>query len=311
MNDPWDTLKRIADPTRLRLMNLLLREELSVAELQEILNMGQSRISTHLAVLRQGALVMDRKEGKKTFYTAAADLGPQSRRLVEGACEAVADEPQAREDRSNLQRILEKRRRHAEQYFNSVAGRLGKNYCPGRSWEAIGHLLLRLTPRIRIADLGAGEGVLSQLLARQAEIVYCIDASQKMVEFGSELAKKHNISNLEYKLGDIEEVPLPSGSVHLALLSQALHHANRPQQAVDEAYRILKPGGKLLVLDLKEHNFEKAHELYADRWLGFSENELYGFLKTAGFQQVEVAPVAREEQEPYFETLLACGIKKA
>jgi ArsR family transcriptional regulator len=229
---------------------------------------------------------------------------------VDAASQAVADRPAPRDDRANLQRILDKRRRRSEEYFDAVAGRLGKNYCPGRSWEALGHLLLRLTPAIRIADLGAGEGVLSQLLARQAEFVYCIDNSPKMVEFGSELARRHNIANLEYKLGDIEDVPLPSASVHLALLSQALHHAEHPPKALAEAFRILKPGGKVLILDLKEHDFEKARELYADRWLGFSENNLYQWLKKAGFTSADVAVAAREDKEPFFETLLASGVKK-
>ncbi len=310
MTDPWELLKLVADPTRLRLACLLAREELSVAELQEILGMGQSRISSHLALLRQGGLVTDRKEGKKTFYICNPELPEAQRHLVEAAAHSVADRPAVKDDRANLQRILDKRRRRAEEYFNTVAGRLGKNYCPGRSWEALGHLLLRLTPTIRIADLGAGEGVLSQLLARQAEFVHCIDNSEKMVEFGSELARRHGIANLEYKLGDIENVPLPAASVHLALLSQALHHAEHPPQALAEAYRILKPGGKVLVLDLKEHTFEKARELYADRWLGFTENTLYQWLRKAGFAQVEVEIVAREEKEPHFETLLASGVKK-
>jgi ArsR family transcriptional regulator len=310
MSDPWELLKLVADPTRLRLVCLLAREELSVAELQEILGMGQSRISSHLALLRQGGMVADRKEGKKSFYAFNAELPEAQKQLVVAATAAVADRPQVKEDRANLQRILDKRRRHAEEYFNTVAGRLGKNYCPGRSWEAIGHLLLRLTPAIKIADLGAGEGVLSQLLARQAEFVYCIDNAPKMVEFGSELAKKHGIANLEYKLGDIENVPLSTGSVHLALLSQALHHAEHPPKALAEAHRILKPGGQVLIVDLKEHSFEKARELYADRWLGFTENTLFQWLRKAGFAQVEVNVVAREAQEPHFETLLASGVKK-
>jgi ArsR family transcriptional regulator len=310
MTDPWELLKLVADPTRLRVVCLLAREELSVAELQEVLGMGQSRISSHLALLRQGGLVADRKEGKKTFYSFNAELPDAQRKLVEAAVAAVADRPAARDDRANLQRALDKRRRRAEEYFNAVAGRLGKNYCPGRSWEAIGHLLLRFAPPLRIADLGAGEGVLSQLLARQAEFVYCIDNSPKMVEFGRELARKHNIANLEYKLGDIEDVPLPSASVHLALLSQALHHAEHPPQALAEAFRILKPGGRVLILDLKEHTFEKARELYADRWLGFAENSLYQWLRKAGFANVEVEIVARENTEPFFETLLASGVKK-
>jgi ArsR family transcriptional regulator len=130
-----------------------------------------------------------------------------------------------------------------------------------------------------------------------------------MVEFGSELADKNGFTNLSYKLGDIENVPLKDQSVDLALLSQALHHAQHPQTAVAEAYRILKPGGQIIIIDLLEHHFEKARELYADTWLGFSENTLYQFLKSCGFQQVKVDVVAREEQEPNFETVLASGVK--
>jgi ArsR family transcriptional regulator len=309
MADSWEILKLLADPTRVRILSLLGREELSVAELQEVLAMGQSRISSHLGLLRQGELVLDRREGKKTFYALNNDFDKDGRTLLEVACRAVAASPQIKEDLSNLKRILEKRKRKAEEYFNSVAGRLGKNYCPGRNWEGIGHFLLQLTPRITIADLGAGEGLISQLLARRAEKVICVDNSQKMVEFGTDLAKKNDFTNLHYKLGDIEAVPLEDASVDLALLSQALHHAPHPELAVSEAYRILKPGGQLIIIDLLEHQFEKARDLYADVWLGFSENKLYQFLKKAGFRSIEVNVVARENESPQFETVLASGLK--
>ncbi|WP_269541335.1 ArsR/SmtB family transcription factor [Cerasicoccus fimbriatus] len=305
----WDTLKLLADPTRLRLIQLLRQEELSVAELQELLDMGQSRISSHLALLRQGGLLTDRKEGKKTFYSLSEAIGETTMRLVDACYEAAQEEPEFAEDEKNLERVLDRRRRASEEYFNQVAGRLGRNYCPGRSWEAIGHFLLHLTPHINIADLGAGEGVLSQLLAQRAKTVYCIDNSPRMVEVGTELAAKNNIDNLYYKLGDIENVPLENESIELALLSQALHHAEKPAKAIAEAHRILKPGGKLVILDLKEHQFEKARELYADRWLGFPENTLYHWLKDAGFGGVKVNVVSREEGDPGFETVMASGEK--
>lgn len=309
MTDSWDSLKVLSDPTRLRLLALLLKEELAVTELQEILGMGQSRISSQLGLLRQAGFVSDRRDGKKAFYSLRADLSPKLLAVLRAACDSVADLPESAEDRGNLDRTLQKRRQHSEQYFNLIAGRLGKGYCPGRSWEALGHLALRLVPAITVADLGAGEGLVSQLLARRAERVWCIDNSPKMVEVGTELAKKNGLANLAYKLGDIEQVPLPDKSVDLAILSQALHHASHPQTAVNEAFRILKPGGQLLVLDLKDHAFEKARELYGDLWLGFKESALHGFLKSAGFTKVEVTAVAREENEPHFETLLASGVK--
>ncbi len=309
MNASWDFLKVLSDPTRLRLLALVGREELSVAELQDILGMGQSRISSQLALLRQVNAVADRREGKKAFYSLRADLSPKTLSLIKAAIDSVAELPVIAEDRDNLDRILLKRRRTQEQYFNLIAGRLGKNYCPGRSWEAIGHLALRLTPAIDIADLGAGEGLISQLLAQRARQVWCIDNSPRMVEVGTELAQRNGLENLTYKLGDIEQVPLPDRSVDLAIFSQALHHAQRPQQAVSEAYRILRPGGQVLVLDLNEHAFGRAREIYADVWLGFKESALHGYLKKAGFIKVEVTAVAKESVEPFFETLLATGLK--
>ena len=293
----------------MRLLALLLHEELSVAEMQDILGMAQSRISSQLALLRQAGLVTDRRDGRNAFYSMRALLDANQRLLISTACASVAELPEPVEDRANLERILARRRQQSESYFNLIAGKLGRNYCPGRSWEAIGHLALRLTPAITIADLGAGEGLVSQLLARRAAHVWCIDNSPRMVEVGTELAAKNGLSNLAYKLGDIEAVPLANGSVDLAILSQALHHAQHPQKAIDEAHRILRPGGQVLILDLKNHTFEKARELYADVWLGFKENALHSFLKKAGFEQVEVTTVAQEPAEPHFETLLASGVK--
>jgi ubiquinone/menaquinone biosynthesis C-methylase UbiE/DNA-binding transcriptional ArsR family regulator len=309
VNSSWDHLKILSDSTRLRLLALLLKEELSVAELQEILGMAQSRISSQLALLRQAGFVSDRREGKKAFYSLRPTLEPKQLSLLRAACDSVAELPESGEDRDSLDRVLQKRRRVSEQYFNLIAGKLGKNYCPGRSWEAIGHLALRLVPAITVADLGAGEGLISQLIAHRAERVWCIDNSERMVEVGTELAKKNGLANLTYKLGDIESVPLPDKSVDLAILSQALHHASHPQNAVNEAHRILRPGGQVLILDLNEHDYEKAHEQFGDIWLGFKESALHGFLKKAGFTKAEVQVVSRESVEPFFEALLASGLK--
>ena len=309
MSDPWETLRLLADPTRSRILHLLHRGELAVGELQEILGLPQSRISTHLALLRKAQLVNDRRDGKKSFYSLARDLPVSVAGIVDAALAASAREPKSAADQRSLQRIIEKRREKAEQHFNLVADRLGRNYCPGRSWEAIDQMLFLLTPRVRIADLGAGDGTLSRLLARQAESVHCVDNSPRMVQVGRALAKKEHLRNLTYVLGNIEKVPLPDRSIDLALLSQALHHAENPRQALAEAFRILKPGGRLLILDLRAHRFEKARELYADRWLGFKENELHDWIEEAGFRQSEVRVVAKEVKEPCFETILATGMK--
>ena len=309
MPDIWDIIKLLSDSTRSRILAILKNEELSVAELQDVLDMGQSRISSHLSLMRQANLLIDRKEGKKTFYVLNEALSESLNDLIESILVAISDSDDVRLDRENLKRVLEKRKQHAEEYFNSVAGRLGKDYCPGRSWEAIGHMLLLLTSKLTIADLGAGEGLISQLLARGAEKVYCVDNAPKMVEFGKALADKNKLTNLEYLLGDIESIPLKDSSVEVALLSQALHHANHPQKALMEAFRILKPNGRVIILDLLEHDFEKTRELYADIWLGFSENKLYQMLKESGFKSIEMNVVSKEEKEPNFQPILASALK--
>ncbi len=302
------SLRLLADPTRLRLLLLLQQEELSVAEIQEILGMGQSRISSHLAQLKAAKLVQDRRAGKNIYYALTRDnpLLEQIAALVQASAKEI---PETAQDRTALKLILSKRQDKAREYFNKLAGKFGRSYCPGRTWKGVAHLLLTLVGPITVADLGAGEGTLSQLLAKHAKRVIAIDNSEKMVEFGSGLAKEHGFENLEYRLGDIEEPPIAPNSVDLAILSQALHHAANPTRAIAAAHRILKRGGRIAILDLLAHNFEKARELYADAWLGFSEVQLHEMLKAAGFAKIEVDVVARESEPPHLQTIFATAVK--
>ncbi|MGA3169936.1 MAG: metalloregulator ArsR/SmtB family transcription factor [Chthoniobacteraceae bacterium] len=302
------SLRLLADPTRLRLLHLLQREELTVAELQEILGMGQSRISSHLSQLKSAQLVRDRRAGKNIFYALREDF-PLRSQIAEIVAAGAREMPETEQDITALQLALRKRQDKAREYFNRLAGKFGRSYCPGRTWKGVSHLLLTLVGPIVVADLGAGEGTLSQMLARHAKKVIAIDNSEKMVEFGAALAREHGFANLEYRLGNIEDPPIPAGSVDLALFSQALHHANNPQRALAAAHRLLKRGGRVAVLDLLAHQFEQARELYADTWLGFSEAELHRMIEQAGFADVEVQVVAREEQAPHFQTVFAAGRK--
>jgi len=298
------SLRLAADPNRLRILLLLEREELSVAELQEILGKGQSHISTHLSQLKQAALVDDRRTGKNSFYRLQAPG-----ELMELLRRAAHEVPEAGEDREALRMVLRKRQDKMRRYFDELAGKFSRQYVPGRSWKGIAEALLKLMPPMVIADLGAGEGTISQLMAQRARKVIAIDNSEKMVEFGAELARKHGIANLEYRLGDLEDVPIRAGTVDLAFLSQALHHAAHPERAIAEAWRILKAGGRIAILDLNRHHFEEAREMYADLWLGFTEPDIEKLLKNAGFRNVETAIVYREPETPYLETLLATGEK--
>ena len=299
-------LRLLADSTRLRLLLLLGGAELTVAEVQEILGMGQSRISAHLAQLKRAGLVRDRRAGKNIYYgPAPADAAHAGLREIVAA--SAREIPESITDRTALELVLRKRADRAREYFDRLAGKFGRAYCPGRSWQALAHTLFGLLPPMVIADLGAGEGTLSQLLARNAEKVIAVDSSEKMVEFGAGLAREHGFKNLEYRLGDIQEPPIDANSVDLAIFSQALHHAPAPARAAAAARRILKPGGRVVILDLLAHNFEQARELYADLWLGFSELELHQLLEGTGFGEITVGVVSREAQSPHLQTVLATG----
>lgn len=300
------SLKLLADPTRLRILRLLESEALSVADLQELLGMGQSRISTQLSQLKAEGLVSDERSGKNNIYRSS--MPAEVARLAATAATEVAE---TRDDAAALRHLLRKRRDRTRLHFDELAGRFGRDYVPGRSWRGLAEALLKVMGRGVVADLGAGEGTLSQLLAQRAERVIAIDLSPKMVEFGTSLAREHGLANLEYRLGDLEEPPLDEASLDLAVLSQALHHAADPRRAVVAAHRALKPGGRLVVLDLLQHQFEEARELYADTWLGFGEGELASMLEDAGFAAIETAVVDREAEAPHFQTLLAVAERPA
>ena len=305
------TLKVVADPNRLRILLLLKGEDLSVAELQEILAMGQSTISTHLSQLKQAELVEDRRTGKSNFYRLATanDSRPDSM-LLRLLSQAETEIPEAAHDQAATRRVLRKRRDKMRAFFDSVAGRLGKDYVPGKSWKSLAEALLRLMPPLVVADLGAGEGASALLLAQRAKKVIAVDSSARMIEVGREQAQRHGVKNIDYRLGDMEEIPIGDGEVDLVFFSQSLHHALHPELALAEAARILVPGGRIVILDLVRHRFEQARELYADEWLGFSESDLESMLQNAGFINVEATVVDKEPETPQFQTLLATGDKK-
>jgi len=301
------SLRLLADPNRLRILLLLAVEELSVAELQEILGLGQSTISTQLSQLKNAGLIEDRRAGKNNLYQLqksenAASVAPIVR-------QAAAEIPEAAQDQAALELALRKRQDKTRAFFDEMAGRFGKEYVPGRSWQGLSEALLKLMPPMVIADLGAGEGTFSLLLAQRAKQVIAVDNSEKMVEYGTELAQKQGVKTLEYRRGDLEAVPIEDATIDLAFFSQSLHHAIHPGRAIAEAWRILKPGGRIAVLDLVKHRFEEARELYADLWLGFSEVELESLLQKAGFQNIQTDLVHKETEAPYFQTLLAVGDK--
>lgn len=270
--------------------------------------MGQSTISTHLSQLKQADLVEDRRVGKSSLYSLRLD--PAEDLLDRLLQQAKAEIPEAGADREAMRRVVKKRQDRMRTFFDSVAGRMGKDYVPGKSWKGVAEALLRLMPPMVIADLGAGEGAFALLLAQRATKVIAVDTSAKMIEVGREQAQRNGVTNVEYRLGDMEELPIDDASVDLVFFSQSLHHALHPERAVHEAARILRSGGRIVILDLVKHRFEEARELYADEWLGFSEPELEAMLEKAGLHEVQISVVHKEAEPPQFQTLLAVAHKQ-
>ncbi|MEP6753972.1 MAG: metalloregulator ArsR/SmtB family transcription factor [Chthonomonadales bacterium] len=302
------TLRVLGDPARVRILRLLSQEELNVAELQEILGVGQSTLSMQLSQLKQAGLVDLRRSGQKSLYRALA-VPTQQTILDEVLAAAELEIPETAADDAALTLVLNRRKDHLRDYFDELAGRFGRNYVPGRSWKALSEMLMRLLPPLDIADLGAGEGTLALMLSQTARRVIAVDSSEKMVEYGGSVAKRNAIENIEYRLGDMETLPMANGEVDMALFHQSLHHALHPQKALDEAFRVLKPGGRVLILDLLKHDVEAARELYADVWLGFSRVELQDMLAQAGFINIDISVVDRAAESPHFESLMGVAGK--
>ena len=285
MTDSLIVLKALADPVRLRIVRAVSQAELSVAELVQVLGLPQSTVSRHLKPLRDSGLVGTRRNGTSVLYRRGAAFGDAVlQQFVDQQVEAL---PQAAEDRASVQRVLALRRRQSRAFFDRIAGSYGTLTEPGGGWPALASVLAAGFIDRVAADLGAGEGDLSLVLARYAACVHAVDGSPEMVRHLAARAEDAGLSGRLHAVeGDIEALPLEDACVDAAFLSQALHHAPRPARAVAEAARILKPGGLLLVLDLVKHGQEWVREQWADQWLGFDEQELTDWFTDAGLEPV-------------------------
>ncbi|MCP3920623.1 MAG: metalloregulator ArsR/SmtB family transcription factor [bacterium] len=297
-------LKALGDETRLRILHLLSQNELSVSELMEILNMGQSRISTHLTLLKEMGLVCDRRAGRRSYY----DLVPgPAAELFERVLEERGLVDELGPDVAGLRGVLARRRDKTRSYFDRVAATFGEQVLPGRTWEGLARAILRLAPRARYVDLGIGDGLLTLMLAEAAESVTAVDLSPAMLQQLEVRAKRKGIDNVVTVEGDIEDLPLAPASYDCAVLSQALHHAHVPARALGEARRILVPGGRVLVIELLAHSESWVRDKLQHVHLGFTEDALESLVREAGFENVSVQRAARDPQPPHFMTLIATG----
>lgn len=306
LNGTSRLLRALAEETRMRILHLLGQEELSGTDLMEILNMGQSRVSTHLALLKEVGLVQDRKAGRRTFYSIAP--GPAAS-FWDGVQGENRSAPEFAADEAGLRALRERNLSARRAYFDRVAASFGEELLPGRTWEGLARAVLQLAPRARYADLGIGDGLLTLMLAEVAAQVTAVDLSAEMLAQLAARAKAKGLTNIEYVEGDIEDLPLSDGSHDVVVASQALHHARAPARCLAEARRLLVRGGRLLVIDLLAHTEEWVREKLGHEHLGFTEQALEGLITQAGFEKVRVQRAARDPQPPHFMTLVATAVK--
>jgi ArsR family transcriptional regulator len=303
----------LGDDARLRLLRVLGRERLNVTELTGILGLAQSGVSRHLRLLKEAGFVVEEKDAGYTYYRLSPALGEGPHRTLWAALEqqfaAAGEEPAVRADQSRLQEVLRLRKENFETH-GSADTRDARQLVPGRSWAAWSRALGLLMPPVTVADLGCGEGYLTLEAARWARQVVAVDRSDVVLERAKALARRRRVSNVVWKRGELERLPIKDASVDVALLSQALHHALNPARAVAEAARITVPGGRVLILDLREHREEWVRAKLGDRTLGFNGGELTRMLTQAGLGDTKVGVGASKPGDP-FTVLIASGIKSA
>jgi SAM-dependent methyltransferase len=307
MKDAAALYRLLGDEVRLRILRLLTAERLNVSELTAVLGLAQSGVSRHLGLLKENGLVQEQREGGFTYYRAS-DVGHDGLEAVHAALAAQfaasAGDPVVRADEARLKEVLRVRK---ESF--ATHGGADRQFVPGRSWAAWSRALGLLLPAVDVADIGCGDGYLTIETARWARRVVAVDRSREVLARARELAARRGAGgNITWKRGELEALPLDDGSVDVALLSQALHHAEHPQAAIAEAVRILRPGGRVLVLDLRTHGESWVRERLGDHVLGFDDRELASLLERGGLDDVRVRVGARLDGDP-FTVLIACGTR--
>ncbi len=299
--ESWSTrLKVLADATRVRLLALLEREELTVAELSAVTRLAQPRVSTHLARLKEAGLVRDRRAGVSAYYRFDdTPLDPPLQQLWRTLRDG-SDDALLRQDGERLPAVLAMRAAD-QNWADSVAGDMERHYSPGRTWEALARSALPLLEAGDVLDIASGDGVLAELVAPHAHRYVCVDTSRRVVNAATERLRRHR--NVEVHEGDMHALPYADAEFDLVVLMHALTYAARPAQAVAEAARVLRPGGRLLLSSLARHEHRAVVEAYGHVNLGFGERDLRRFVEKAGLTVRNQETVTREKRPPHFEVV--------
>ena len=290
----------LSDSTRLRLLMLVDREELSVAELAAITQLAQPRVSTHLAKLKEAGLVNDRREGVSVFYRLANTIDDTSLGALWELLRANTSDPLIQQDAQRIPQVINARG-GSSSWADSVAGDMERHYSPGRTWEVTTRTIVQLLELGDVLDVASGDGVLAELLAPRARSIQCLDISQRVVDAGKD--RLRNYSNVTFAAGDMHDLPVPDASFDTVLLMHALTYTSEPQKVFDEASRVLRPGGSLLAATLQKHPHKNAVAAYNHLNLGFTEKALRKFCTNSGLEPAIIQVSAVEKRTPNFEVL--------
>lgn len=307
--DITTALKLLSDTTRLRIISALSGNELTVKELTEALQIGQSTLSTQLGQLKDGNLVSSRKEGQFVYYRMSRFEGEHSvSHIVRHVLAELAGSEWHDRDRRKLREILSRRREASLSYFSSI--KTQNQVSPGQTWESLALGFAHLVKDKDIVDLGCGIGRLSILFADGGNRVTGIDASADQIASARDLHQARLGENLRFIQAPMESTGLPGAGFDLAIISQALHHAAEPTQAIAEAGRLLRSGGQALILDLVRHSQDWMRDKFADFWLGFDPDDIRAWLIEAGFDKVQELISGPDTDYPQIETLIMLAAKR-
>jgi ubiquinone/menaquinone biosynthesis C-methylase UbiE/DNA-binding transcriptional ArsR family regulator len=297
-------LRLLADETRLRILHLLSAEPLTVAELQQILDLSQSSISGHLAKIKNAGLIIDVAEGSARRYRLREDLSDGLRTAWNSIKDMSADDGQHVDDHARLDELRDNR---GGSWVERVAGCLHRSYAPGRTWQSLCHGLISFAEFGRCVDVGAGDGALAELIAARSREVICIDPSPAMVREGVARIQALKLTNVRYHEAKGEQLPLKDECCDSVLYLQSLQYVDEPGRALSEAIRVLAPKGRLLVLTLKRHQFHKEAGAFGHRHFGFTVEQLRGWTKALAEHHAYDLPA--ESRLPRFQSLVFTAVK--
>jgi SAM-dependent methyltransferase len=298
-----DTLNLLGDESRLRLCALLSERELCVTDLVRVTGISQPRVSTHLGRLREAWFVRDRRKGPQSFYTLdTVELPASAKALLDEA--AHSDDPTLDGDRARLQELESERRNGLAEY---VPDELERFYSPGRSWQSLAVGIAAMLRLGDVLDVGSGDGAAASSIAPYCRSLTCVDASQRMIDETRERLATFPRSTA--RVADVHELPFDAASFDTILVFHTLTYAARPARALAECARVLRPGGRLVLLCLDRHRQQEVTAKYGERHPGFSPRTVRRLLGAAGLEVVTADVACRESKKPHLQVVLAIAEK--